>query len=136
MLRPGFTRLLAERLLRGDNINLQGDHGLGRRQTVEDLCSLLPENVSICRLDIRRDRTNPDTWLSQSIEQKGEKLLILHNFDELDLEKSSNRKFIEQLSEIADEDGISLLLVTVSLPAGFGAQWGLSIDTLPLPPLP
>jgi len=132
MLRPEFTRLLAERLLRGDNINLQGEHGLGRRQTVNELCSLIPEEISVSRLDIRRDKVDPEQWLSKSIRLPGRKLLILHNFDELNFEKESTRSFTEQLTIAGKRDDIALLMVTVSLPAA----WEADIDSLPLPPLP
>jgi len=132
MLRPEFTRLLAERLLRGESINLQGEHGTGRRQTVEELCTLLPDDLSVYRFDFRRDQSDPNPWFSQSVSRKGKRLLILHNFDELDATKRANREFIERLSGIAEQGGIPLLLVTVSLPP----EWGLNIDTLPLPPLP
>jgi len=132
MLRHEFTHNLAERLLRGDSINLQGEHGLGRRQTVEELCSLLPENISVSRLDIRRDKIDPERWLSESMVLPGRKILILHNFDELEIERESSSRFIERLAVAGKRDDISLLLVTVSLPAA----WGFSIDTLPLTPLP
>lgn len=132
MLRPEFTHRLAERLLRGESVNLQGAHGLGRRQTVEELRSLLPEYVFVSHLDIRRDKTDPDKWLSESMEVRERKILILHNFDELDIEKASNRRFVERLAVAGTRTDTSLLLVTVSLPG----TWNLRIDTLPIPPLP
>jgi len=118
--------------MQGENINLQGDHGQGRRETVKDTTLLLPSAISLFRLDIRRDRVEPNRWLSEAVEEQGSKLLILHNFDELDEQKSSNRRFVERLSTISDCKNTALLMVTVELPE----QWLLNIETVRLPALP
>jgi len=52
LLRPAFTHELAARLSNGASINLTAAHGLGRRQTVADLHSILPSEVRVLYADM------------------------------------------------------------------------------------
>ncbi|MFC1542649.1 hypothetical protein ACFL4M_02050 [Pseudomonadota bacterium] len=110
-LRPDFTLKLKNRLLRGESINLISQHGQGRRRTLEDLRSLLPDSIAVQQLDLRRDPVDPVDWLSEAVNSSRNSLLILHNFDELNEETNSNQQFIEQLNSIEMQPTISLLSV-------------------------
>ena len=152
MLRPEFTQQLAARLLSGDSINMQGEHGTGRRQTLDDLISLLPDNVTLLKANLRSYPANLSLMADDLSEQAGvnrgrgfealldsvageasQTLIILHNFDELQFGEQSgyDATFMQLLNSIPARPNLSLLTVTVSLPE----QWQLSITTLPLPEL-
>jgi len=111
-LRPDFTLKLKNHLLRGESVNLISPHGQGRRRTLQDLRSLLPDSIVVQQLDLRRDPVDPVDWLSQAVESSRKTLLILHNFDELSEENSSNQQFIEQLNSIEMQSTLSLLTVS------------------------
>jgi len=52
-LRPEFTAALASRLLNGESIKLISPHGRGRRQTIADLTTILPDAVFIIHMNMR-----------------------------------------------------------------------------------
>jgi len=111
-LRLEFTKQLVARLLDGESINLISPHGQGRRRTLQDLRTLLPDSISVQQLDLRRDSVDPGDWLSQTVDSSRKTLLILHNFNELNQENSSSQPFIELLNSISKQPALSLLAVS------------------------
>jgi len=113
-LRPEFTKQLKRHLLKGESINLIAPHGQGRRRTLQDLRSLLPYSHSMQQLDLRRDRIDPNQWLSEVIDNSVKTLLILHNIDEPGPNGApvNNPQFIAQLNRLQQLSNISLLCVS------------------------
>ncbi len=152
MLRADFTHDLAEQLLQGRGVRLYGEHGLGRRETLADLASLLPDECRILKANLRNYPDSLSSMLSDLTGQADTEagslaslltqlqasethtIIILHNFDELNFGKETgyDPDFIDLLNGIGQRDHLSLLTVTVS-PAPLH---GLNLDLLPLPPLP
>ncbi len=112
LLRPEFTRSLADKLSVGACINLISPHGQGRRRTLEDLRSLLPVSIDVQQLDLRRDSVDPLAWLLRNLDSSRKMLLILHNFDELSEDDISHQPFIERLNSITKQPTVSLLAVS------------------------
>jgi len=155
MLRPDFTRQLAERLLSGEAINLTGAHGLGRRRTLTDLTSLLAGHATVLRADMKFAAGDYQAMLGDLADQAGmetppdnlaellERLtssanpaaLILHNFDLLRSQPHDARfddELLPQLAAIATLPGVGLLAVCEEI----HDDWPLPFSNLPLPPLP
>ena len=128
-LRPEFTRLLADHLLLGSNINLSGAHGQGRRRTLKDLCHILPDSLQIHQFDFRRDRTDPLLWLEESADSSDQTLLILHNFNEMELGERA-QTFLDHLIRLSNQQNISLLCITEC-----EEQNSLKLESFQLPPL-
>jgi len=129
ILRPEFTRILADHLLLGSNINLSGAHGQGRRRTLQDLCHTLPDSVRIHQFDFRRDRSDPLNWLKQDDYNSNQTLLILHNFNEMEASGKS-QPFLDLLIQLCARNDISLLCVTEC-----EEQNSLKLESFRLPPL-
>ncbi|HKI60180.1 MAG TPA: hypothetical protein VKA23_04020 [Mariprofundaceae bacterium] len=128
-LRPEFTRMLADHLLLGSNINLSGAHGQGRRRTLKDLYHSLPDSVHIHQFDFRRDRSDPLSWLDENDYNSDQTLLVLHNFNELETDEKS-QPFLDRLINLCNRQNISLLCITES-----EAQNSLKLQSFQLPPL-
>ena len=128
-LRPDFTRMLADHLLLGSNINLSGAHGQGRRRTLKDLCHTLPDSVRIHQFDFRRDRSDPAIGLEENDYNSDQTLLVLHNFNELEPGERS-QMFLDRLIQLCTRNNISLLCVTER-----EEQNSLKLESFQLPPL-
>ena len=128
-LRPDFTRMLADHLLLGSNINLSGAHGQGRRRTLKDLCHILPDSVGIHQFDFQRDRADPLTWLEACDFNSDLTLIVLHNFNELE-PGARSQMFLERLIRLCTRKNISLLCVTEC-----EEQNSLGLESFQLPPL-
>jgi len=107
LLRPEFTKALAERLVAGESINLTAPHGYGRRQTVSELRGILPDSMRVLFSDIKFCLDDYSAMLVDLAAQAGMEegnihdlgqlikalsknpapaLLILHKFDRLRFE--------------------------------------------------
>ena len=129
-LRPEFTRMLADHLLLGSNINLSGAHGQGRRRTLKDLCHILRDSVHIHQFDFRRDLSDPLTWLEEHDDNSSSQtLLILHNFNEMESDEK-RQLFLDRLIKLCNRRDISLLCITEC-----EEQNLLKLDSFQLPPL-
>jgi len=128
-LRPEFTRMLADHLLLGSNINLSGAHGQGRRHTLKDLYHILPDSIQIHQFDFRRDRFDPLIWLEENDYNSAQTLLVLHNFNELEPGERS-QMFLDRLIQLCARNNISLLCVTEC-----EEQNSLGLVPFQLPPL-
>ncbi|MDQ6977244.1 MAG: hypothetical protein Q9M75_03950 [Ghiorsea sp.] len=80
MLRPAFTQQLAAHLLAGKSINLYAPHGRGRRQTLDDLMSLLLD-VKVQKIDLKRERNNWENWLKETLKLPCQAIVIIHNVE-------------------------------------------------------
>jgi len=120
LLRPAFTRQLAERLLSGEHIQLVSPHGLGRRQTVTDLRSLLPAPITVTYIDLlRMDQQLLPAMIDACHTQQGAVVLIVHNIDQL-----NEQSLITQLNRLKPLPHVGLLCVCLTpLPA---------LDAIPL----
>jgi len=154
MLRPEFTRALAARLLQGASINLTAPHGLGRRRTVQDLRSVLPQGMPVLHADMKSSAADfPSTLsglcaqaglkdkdtanLGQLIESLGQDpvpaLLILHNVDLLKNAPHDplfDTALLPYLARIAEYPHLALLCISEAI----YADWPLPCEHLPLPP--
>jgi len=130
LLRPEFTQELAEKFIVGASINLISLHGQGRRRTLHDLQTLLPDSLTVQQLDLKRDPIDPVDWLSAAADSSRKTLLILHNFDVLNEGDSNSKQFIEHLNHIGQQPNISLLYVSES-----ERDSPILCELLPLPPL-
>jgi len=79
-LRPEFTYQLLESLQQGENINLIGPHGQGRRRTLQDLRSILPESWRVFQMDMRDIEKRKSSLLNELFEQ--EKIESISNIHE------------------------------------------------------
>lgn len=101
-LRPEFTYQLLESLQQGKNINLIGPHGQGRRRTLQDLRSILPESWRVFQMDMRDIEKRKSSLLNELLEQVNIEnisnihecmskmnetsiyhLIVIHNFESL-----------------------------------------------------
>ncbi|MDQ6980522.1 MAG: hypothetical protein Q9M46_03520 [Ghiorsea sp.] len=80
MLRPAFTQQLAAYLLAGESVNLHAPHGRGRRQTLEDLLTLLA-GVQVQKIDLKREQDMWNDWLKETLTLSGQVIVILHNVE-------------------------------------------------------
>lgn len=125
-LRPEFTAQLAARLLAGESINLIGAHGQGRRRTLQDLQSLLPDRLSVQQVDLQRDNIDLKTWLIQFANIASPTLLILHNFHCV-----SDPDIFKQLNLLKSNKHLTCLYVSEEVLTG----QPLNAENLLLPPL-
>lgn len=121
LLRPQFTHQLWARLEAGTNIQLIGQHGQGRRRTLDDLQNMMPSHWRLHRLDCLRD-LNANSGLMLFTVQHNV-LIILHNADAW----LANPKGMVILQQIAEFKG-PLLCVTES---GKAISSGLELMHLP-----
>lgn len=148
-LRPAFTRMLAERLLHGSNINLSAAHGQGRRQTLKDLRHALPDSLQIHQFDARRDHADPLNWLEacalhcdqthsaqthsaqthNAQTHNAQTLFILHNFNEIP-QGERTHMFLDRLIRLCSGQEISLLCITEC-----EEQNVFKLESFQLPPL-
>lgn len=153
MLRPRFTRRLADRLLHGEAINLTGNHGTGRRRTLADLASLLAGRATLLRTDMKYVANDYAAMLAGLADQSNVPLprslfellerptdnpqpiiLILHNFDLLHGQPHDGRfdkELLPQLAALAARPGLGLLVVCEAT----YDDWPLPFSECPLPPL-
>ncbi len=82
MLRPAFTQQLADHLLSGESVNLHAPHGRGRRQTLEDLLSLISD-VQVQKIDLKREQNKWGYWLKKTLTLSGQVIVILHNIEHM-----------------------------------------------------
>ncbi|MDQ6977243.1 MAG: hypothetical protein Q9M75_03945 [Ghiorsea sp.] len=82
MLRPAFTQQLAAYLLAGESVNLHAPHGRGRRQTLEDLLTLLA-GVQVQKIDLKREQDMWNDWLKETLTLSGQ-VIVPSNQQELD----------------------------------------------------
>ncbi|OIO69537.1 MAG: hypothetical protein CO186_10245 [Zetaproteobacteria bacterium CG_4_9_14_3_um_filter_49_83] len=154
-LRPAFTHMLANHLLRGESINLLAPHGYGRRETLQDLRAILPTDIRVLYADMKDSLDDcPATLhaiarqvhsdspainhLGQLIialsEHRSPFLLILHNFD-LIRNKAHDPLFdsalLPYLTNFSDHPQLSLLVVSEE----YYPDWQLPCTSLPIPPL-
>jgi len=129
LLRPDFTRTVADHLLLASNINLSGAHGQGRRRTLKDLYHTLPDSVRVHQFDFRRDHSDPLTWLEENDYNSDQTLLVLHNFNELEPGEGS-QTFLDRVIQLSARNDISLLCVTEC-----EEQNSLRLESFQLPPL-
>jgi len=154
LLRPEFTVRLAERLLQGEAINLTGAHGLGRRQTLADLATLLKGHALLLRADMKFTAGDYQSMLDDLGRQTGEEgasasidalltrlptdqpvILMLHNFDLLRSKAHDPRfdhELLPRLGDLANRPELGLLTVCEEI----YDDWPLPCTNLPLPPLP
>lgn len=155
LLRPEFTKQLAERLLQGESINLTAPHGFGRRRTLQDLKTLLPASMGVLQADMKDCANDYAATLTGLYEQAGlsgkedacfkslitmlaEKahpsLLVLHNFDLLRCQPHDPRydqALLPYLAGFRQYPKLSLLTVCEMA----YADWPLPCSTLTIPPL-
>lgn len=158
MLRPLFTQQLAQRLMHGASINLVAPHGYGRRQTLRDLRSILPPEVSVLYADMKYYREDCAGMLAALSTQLNLKtvasnlcqlieelalidqpaLLILHNIDLLryaTYQQPYNPAFdvalLPYLKNFTEHDKLALLTVSEAV----YVDWPLPCDALLLPKL-
>jgi len=86
MLRPTFTEKLASLLLACQHVNLISPHGQGRRRTLYDLKSILPDALIIKHIDLKHMEENEyqkafSAAFKDLNKVKHPTLLILHNFN-------------------------------------------------------
>jgi len=80
MLRPMFTRSLADMLRAGRHVNLIAPHGRGRRQTLADLLLLLTD-IPVQKIDLKRERGEWASWLDKTLCMGGQVVVIIHNIE-------------------------------------------------------
>ena len=125
-LRVEFTHQLLKSLQQGKSINLIGPHGQGRRRTLQDLRSILPEVWRVFQVDMRDVEKRQISLLDALLEQGKYKnianihdfipeinktsiyhLVIVHN-----LEFLTDLSVISYLNEIEKYPYVSLLCVS------------------------
>ncbi|MCP4109151.1 MAG: ATP-binding protein [Desulfobacteraceae bacterium] len=136
-LRPAQTKLVIQRLQRGDSINLFGKTGIGKTRLLEDIRKSGLENTHIIHISfqgyqnsyegfsraIRSEfgiEENFSTSLDGTIEemQKKEKqnFILIDDFQYLpenpDIDPAYNQQFIDNLNSIKNASNVSLLVVT------------------------
>lgn len=94
MLRPALTQDLADTLLAGKHVNLISLHGLGRRQTLLDLETLLGD-VSVRKIDLKREQAKWGIWFEEALSLSGQVIVIIHNIEYL---KEGYKHMLKQLS--------------------------------------
>ena len=82
MLRPAFTQQLADHLLSGKSVNLHAPHGRGRRQTLEDVLSLL-SGVQVQKIDLKREQNKWNSWLKETLTLSAQGIVIIHNIEHM-----------------------------------------------------
>ena len=154
LLRPALTHALAARLSNGARINLTAAHGLGRRQTLADLRSILPKNMRVLYADMKFCLNDfpatlhelctqtglPDATVSelgQLIEVLAQDsqptLLILHNLDLLRAAPHDalfDTALLPFLAHIAAHPHLALLTVSEAV----YPNWPLPCENIALPP--
>jgi len=153
LMRPDFTQALAARLQQGAGINLTAPHGLGRRQTLQDVRSLLPGRVRVLYADLKFCSDDCAAMLADLAAQAGipgvgdmgqlieglatspdPALLILHNFDLLRSQPHDplfDAALLPYLVQFAGYAQLALLVVCEDV----YPDWPLPCEHLPLPPL-
>jgi len=113
LLRPEFTKTLADDLSQGKSINLISAHGLGRRRTLLDLHMVLPGGLEVLQMDVKRFIGEKAAWIKQTLKQVAEaehkQLIIMHNFDLLE-----DEQLVESFNQVADLPLCALLCVSES----------------------
>lgn len=158
-LRPQFTRELANRLLHGGSINLTAAHGLGRRRTVADLRTILPQDLRLLYADMKFCLDEFPALLADLYAQAGlaesgashlgqlieilalssqASLLILHNFDLLRPDQHDqphdplfDTALLPHLAGFRDHKRLALLVICEDI----HPDWPLPCEHLALPPL-
>jgi len=90
MLRPVFTKQLADTLLAGTSVNLFSPHGRGRRRTLEDLKTRLADDVEVYQIDLKRQQDMWQTWFDEVLMRRGQVVVIIHNIEYITLKQTDN----------------------------------------------
>ncbi|MDQ6956011.1 MAG: hypothetical protein Q9M21_02325 [Mariprofundaceae bacterium] len=110
-LRVEFTYQLLESLLQGKSINLIAPHGQGRRRTLQDLRSILPEAWRVFQVDMRDVEKRQISLLHALLEQrKYENITNIHDFmAEMNKTSTYHLVIIHNLEFLTDLSVISCL---------------------------
>ena len=137
-LRPVFTKLLVQKIKCDFSLNLIGEHGLGRRRTLDDVQQCLGDEVRVLRinlkfykesytaflkelgrqLDVQTEKATSLTDLFTKVECLNKPVLVLlHNFDAIlnnpKLDPAFDSSFFDHLNSIRNQKNMSLICVTV-----------------------
>ncbi|HID36541.1 MAG TPA: hypothetical protein EYP39_04075 [Ghiorsea sp.] len=80
MHRPTFIKQLTAYLLAGKSVNLHAPHGRGRRQTLENLLTVLV-GVQVQKIDLKREQGMWNDWLKETLTLSGQVIVIIHNIE-------------------------------------------------------
>ncbi|MCP4349601.1 MAG: hypothetical protein GY795_29320 [Desulfobacterales bacterium] len=137
-LRPALTKLVIQRLQRGDSLNLFGEPGIGKTRLLDDIYDSGLKNTIITKVSFRGYQNNYEgfcraicsegrfqkissTSLSEIIEEfqmvEGKQdFILIDDFQYLpenpDIDPAYNQQFIDNLNSIKNASGVSLLVVT------------------------
>ncbi len=138
-LRPALTKLIIQRLQRGDSLNLFGEPGIGKTRLLEDIRNSGLKNTIITKVSFRghqysyegfcraictegRFQKISSTGLSEIIEEfqkieDKQDFIMIDDFQYLpenpDIDPAYNQQFIDNLNSIKNASGVSLLVVTL-----------------------
>ncbi len=138
-LRPALTKLIIQRLQRGDSLNLFGEPGIGKTRLLEDIRNSGLKNTIITPVSFRgyqhsyegfcraictegRFQKISSTSLSEIIEEfqkieDKQDFIMIDDFQYLpenpDIDPAYDQQFIDNLNSIKNASGVSLLVVTL-----------------------
>ncbi len=138
-LRPALTKLIIQRLQRGDSLNLFGEPGIGKTRLLEDIRNSGLKNTIITPVSFRgyqhsyegfcraiciegRFQKISSTSLNEIIEEfqkieDKQDFIMIDDFQYLpenpDIDPAYDQQFIDNLNSIKNASGVSLLVVTL-----------------------
>jgi len=156
ILRPQFTNNIYKLYLqKGKSLNIFGKEGVGKSRFIEDLASLVEENVHFVTLNMRELRTdyakfvdsleekltldddfeNIETVLALFEKKQGKKVLVIEHFEYLFEENRDDKfnfDFFDQLNSFKNHEEVSLLILSTRNYKHFHYYKGGELSTSPL----
>ena len=135
ILRENFTKKIYQNIvLELKSINIFGEKGIGKSRFINDLLTLIQDDIKVVHLDIRSVRNSYDKFINQIKQQLdineditlsqllgdfdnnyNNSLLILDNFEELykdNADSKYNFDFFNELNSFKNRDSCSLIIIS------------------------
>ncbi len=136
-LRPALTKLLIQRLERGDSLNIHGNSGIGKTRLLEDIKTAGLKDALVVHVSLKvywksRDGFFNALWrecgiygetpgefseIIDRLKQENNRVFLLiddfhYLFDNADIDAKYDQGFLDSINSVKNTAGVSLLAVT------------------------